>query len=433
MQFVLLFFLTITFMGYILRWVFPVNIEIWLFFLFVFSISLIGKHGYQSISLPVKLWLGLMALFWLFNASIALLHDSDIGYRTLSLISTYSTILGFASVAVAISILKPRVDFFWYLIASGAVVVLVAFAVELNHLGWSVGWGYLEKGYRFGGYTSQQISFGVFASTFFIILLGSLSWALKKGRFFFLLWSLLIISILFMVILSQSRNAWLSTLLAAFIWFIYYVFLLYREELSLGKIIAVLVAPIIVLMLLFSYKPLEKSVNKRVNQALTNFDKYTSGEAFSGGGGARLLMYEAGFSGIKKHFWFGMGTENFPDFLNAETKRIALEKFGKKFDGYQYSSIHNQFLMSWLIHGIFAFIIVLAFFIFMFVYFYKGLKNASESHKPIWLASLTYAVVAFISFLPESMLHSLYNFSHFFMVSSILIAYTSTLNREVSV
>lgn len=426
LQIILFFSLFITFLGYILRWVFPVNIEIWLGVLFLFTLYLIAKRGYQSISVPVRLWLGLMALFWSFNVLSALFHDSDIGYRTLSLISTYSTILGFASVAVAISVLKPKIDFFWYLIAAGAIAVLFAFGLELKNVGWDA----FEQGHRFGGYTSQQISFGIFANTFFIILLGSFVWALNKGRLFFSFWLLLIIADFCMIIVSQSRNAWLGLPEAVIVWSVYYGFKLYNADVSFMKKLIVAISPIVVLMLLFSVQPFKKIVEQRVGLAVTGIENYVSRESFYGSVGARLMMYEAGFSGIKKHFWFGMGTENFPSFVKQETKQIALEKFEKKFGGYQFSSIHNQFLMSWLIHGVFAFILVLSFFVFMFVYFYRGLKRSPEDYKPIWVAGLVYSLATFISFLPESMLHSLYNFSHFFMVSSILIAYTSTLNRS---
>ena len=425
---ILFFALTVIFMGYILRWVFPFNIEITLTIILILSIYVVSVRGCRMIPKSIFIWILLMTLFWSFNVGISLWHDSDIGVRTLRLINTYSLVFGFAAVAILIGLIRPSIDYFWYLIAMSSLVLLSAFVYELIHLGM----GAITNGYRFGAITSQSISFGVVASTFFIILLGSISWAFKKGWVFFLVWIILLIAVLGMTFLSQTRTAWIGLLSAIIIWFFYYGVKMYRADGTAVNKLGLLVISIAILSSIFSSSYLEKIVEKRVILVTSEFNSYIERKKFNTSVGARLIMYEALLTTDDRYFWLGLGTENFPAFLKDGTQRVAAVEFQKEFNGYSFTTIHNQFLMNWLMHGVFAFLSVLAFFVFMFIHFYKGFRNSAEEHKSIWIAGLAYCIATFISFLPESMLHSVYNFSHFFMVSSILVAYTATLNSKTS-
>ncbi|WP_232023579.1 O-antigen ligase family protein [Thiomicrorhabdus aquaedulcis] len=211
-----------------------------------------------------------------------------------------------------------------------------------------------------------------------------------------------------------------------------YYYFLYKKghpEFNSRIILSLSVVALIFVGLFFSSSNV---ITKRVGEVFSGANDYITGKSFQSSSGQRLLMYEAGITGISNHLWLGIGENDFKVFMKSETQRIAYTRFNQEFDGFDYSHIHNQFLMALITKGLFGFMSVLLLFIFLFFYFLKGMKTADITDKPVWIAGFVFSLAEFMSFMPESPLQRSVYSSHFFLITTLFIVFSLLITRKSS-
>jgi len=417
---VILFLLTyLVFLGYLYRGEIGFNFEFPLGTIFILGLYIAWKERFNSIDHRILLW-GAVLLFYWFSAAISTLYHYPLADRGDNLFAINHLVILFIGLSLAVYYLKPSIDYFWILMGLVALAMVALIFLESA----AVGLQSIANGQRIGGVYSQIVKMGVFANIFFIILLGSLPWAYKKGWVFVSLWSVLILLLLLGVILTQSRTAWLGWPEAIIVWTVYYYFLLKKSGLSKKLKLTLSLLPLMISLSLFSVKPINDLFEKRLTAIYDNVDQYYFGGEFRTSIGTRLLGYEVALSGIKKHPWLGIGEDAFPAFQKEQSANLALEKFNIKIGGYTFHHIHNQFLMSWLTKGVFSFISVLFIFLFLMVHFITGLRAATFENKPIWIAGIVFSVASLMSFMPETPLQKSDTSAHFFLMATLLVVFS---------
>ena len=412
--------ISLIFYGYIHRGVIGVNYEALLGLILLLGLYVVYKTSFKEINRFIVVWGSVILFYWLMTL-IATIYHGPIGDRALTVLNVTHTIFPFFFLLLVLVYLKPSIDYFWYLIGVATFIIIYLLYLEISAAGWDA----LLAGKRIGGVYSNSVKLGVFANSFFIILLGSLPWAFKKGKLFFTGWCALIVTDFLGVVFIQTRTAWIGWPEAIIGWGLYYFYML-RHKIRLNKNIKLIIfiVPFIVLWGIFSIEQVKTVVDKRVTAAYSNVGDYFAGQTFQTSVGKRILGYEAALVGIKSSPWIGIGEDAFPEFQKQMTVKLGIEKFNEKTSGFEFTHIHNQFLMSWLTKGVFSFLSVVLIFAFLIWYFTRGLQKSTFENKPIWIAGLVFSVASLLSFLPETPLQKSDTSTHFFLLSTLLIAFS---------
>jgi O-antigen ligase len=411
----LVFFLVqLLFAGYALRGNVPYNFEIVFAPLLMILGYLIAKPASGVKDRRLLLWVGLIFLYCATVFLMSVYHAplGEVGWHNIRITGL---MFGFLVLLLVLYELRPTIDFFWTFFLGASVAMLIWFGMELNH------WGVdgLMQGQRFGSAYGHPIKFGIYANGLFIIMLGGIVWAYRKGPLILAFWVFLIVTNLLIVIFSQTRTAWIGWPEALVGWGLFYLFMLLKSALSFKQKTLLLVFPALFVSVLLSTDSVYKVFEKRVNLAITDTQQYVSGTNPFTSLGLRYLMYEASYELIKERPVSGYGADAFAENLKSKTSYLLKEKFAKKHPGLHFTQIHNQFLMSWLNYGVFAVLALLLIFVFLFWHFFTGMRSASMDEKPIWIAGLVFSVASFMSFMPESPLQYSSYSSHFFLMMTL--------------
>lgn len=417
----LFIFIGLVFFGYIFRTLAPFNFEFTLVVAALISGYVLWKTRPVKIDRAILTWFLVLFLYW-FTTLIASIYHAPLEGRALSVLNVVNSVILFAIILLALIKLKPGIDFFWGLLGVASISVLALMFMEVN----ATGWAEVLNGQRFGREYSHPVKLGVYANTFFIVLLGSLPWAYRKNVIFFIAWVVMIIALLLSVIFIQTRTAWIGWPEAIIGWGAYYLYLLKSVDNKNWKLKFMAIASFLVLIIvLVSQSSVMNVVEKRIGAIFDNIETYTSRETFNTSVGARLLSYEAALVGIKENPWMGIGENRFMEFQQQKSSELAQKIFDTQFSGFTFTQIHNQFLMSWLTKGVFALISVVLIFVFLISYFVVGLKHSRAEDKAIWVAGLVFSVAAFMSFMPETPLQKSDTATHFFLMATLLLAFTN--------
>ncbi|BCN93945.1 hypothetical protein THMIRHAM_17300 [Thiomicrorhabdus immobilis] len=417
----LLFFLiAITFILYVYRNVISVNVEFVLVLILLISSFTLYKIK-DKVPREIWIWVGLLVLYWLTTLVATFAHESP-EKRALFVLSVVSLSWVFIGLTIALYKLKPGLDFFWYLMLIGGSIALSVGVLDAYEYGWfNSGIG----SQRLGDINSHPVKYAVVVNGFFIILLGSLPWALKKNKWMLSFIVLLIVALFLTAVLTKSRTAWIGWPEALVGWAIYY-FVLFKD--SFPKIKYPKVSFIILIgIVLFSLSQVDfikKRIADRSSLAAKEINVYLDRESMNSSLGHRLLSYEIAVQKIPEVVWFGIGEDAFPEFLKLESKHFAKEHFNQDISGFKYSQLHNQFLMSFLTKGVFVFVSVLLFFVFLIAFFVKRVGIVSKEVKPIAIAGLIFSISSFLAFLPETPLQNTDMSTHFFLLCSLLIVFS---------
>lgn len=373
------------------------------------------------------IWGVLIVFYWLVTLIMLSVHDG-LSDRSGNVMNVVHSALAFIVIGWAVYKSNPAIDYLWISVGVGSfsIVILSFFeylAVDFNLVG------------RLGDFYGNPIGFGIFANTFLIILIGALPWAFVRSKKIFVLYVTMGFILFFAVLFSQTRTAWLGLPEALLAWGLYYYYLYknYNPKFNGQKFIWFFVAVVFSLTMVFSSNSV---VTKRIGEVVDGVYDYTSGKSFHSSSGYRLLMYEAGVTGNTSNIWLGIGENQFQEFMARETAKIALTRFNENFSGLDFSHIHNQFLMSLITKGILGLMSVLLFFVFLFIYFIRGMRAANIQDKPIWIAGFVFSLAEFLSFLPESPLQRSVYSTHFFLITTLFIVFTALLvnkNQSTSV
>ncbi|MEA1988424.1 MAG: O-antigen ligase family protein [Pseudomonadota bacterium] len=398
----------------------PFNHEPLFLVLFVYGLFIVFRNKKSPIDYRIVIWGGLLFFYWLVTVIILNMHG-ELGDRSYSHLNITHSFIAFFAISMAVYYLKPKIDFFWYLIGVAALASAVLFVFEVQ----AIGWDRFLSGVRLGSAYLHPTKMGVFANTVFIIMLGSLPWAYHKHRVFFVLWIALLVMVFLTVVFSQTRQAWVGWPEAILAWGVYY-FLLFKElhKIKAFKVLVAGVGAGVVFFVLIFNSPVTDVFEKRVSQTYTSINQYLNNENFQTSIGYRFLGYEAAVNGISENFWTGIGEEKFREFQTAETAKIASVKFGmNNYSGIDYRHIHNQYLMSFLTKGVFGFLSMVLLLVFLYWFFISGLKKSSVENKPIWIAGLVFTIAETLIFIPDSPFIRSDTAAHFLVFSNLLIAF----------
>jgi O-antigen ligase len=420
--------IAITFILYVYRNVIVFNVEFVLVAILLLSSFVVFKIKGR---LPTAIWIwsGLLILYWLTTFVATYAHDSP-DKRALTILAVVSLIWIFIALTAAVYKLKLGVDFFWSLMVVGGIVALSLGVLDAYEYGW------FHSGIddvRLGNLNSNAIKYAVIVNGFFVILLGALPWAFKKSRWLLSFVLILVCSLLVMAILTKSRTAWIGWPEAIVGWGIYYFYLFrnFFPKIKYPKTSFVLLIGVSMFGFM-QIDAIKKPIVERSLQAVNEFGLYVDRQSMRSSVGYRLTGYEIAIEKIPEVFWFGIGEDAFPEFIRLESKRFAKEQFNTDIRGFSYSQMHNQFLMSFLTKGFFVFASVLFFFVFLIIFFTKRIRQVSEEVKPIAIAGLIFSTSSFFAFLPETPLQNTDMSTHFFLLCSLLIAFSLIDQQKLS-
>jgi O-antigen ligase len=409
------------FFGYVYEDLIPFNFQGLYLVGFFYCIYIIKKIGFTPIEKNALFFVVLLFFYWLVTVFVAAYHGVW-GKETISNLNLTHTVIFFSILLYTIFRLRPGLDFFWNIFFVAGALLTVLFFIELIFALKSMD-GSLP---RLGSSFSNPIKFGVFANTVLVVLIGAIPWALKKGKTKFIILIFICLSLFFAALLSQTRTAWLGWPEIVLGWGSYYLYVLgSRYKWNAFKKFSAVIFFVLLSVSIYSFTFLGSVVENRIDKTALNLENYFSGEDFDTSLGHRLLMYEASIKKIKDNFWFGIGHDQFPEFLKTSTSNLAKEKFDQDFSGLTYSTAHNQFLMTWLTKGFFGFFSISLIIIFLLMYFFVGLKKSRPEYKTIWLASFLFTVSCLLYFLPASPLQKSATSTHIFLILAILVSFTS--------
>jgi O-antigen ligase len=224
-----------------------------------------------------------------------------------------------------------------------------------------------------------------------------------------------IISILFLIsatinlFINGGRTGQLALIFGAII----YVLLKYKKIKSL--IISLLLLSII-FMLAYKFSPV---FHQRMNLAMNNLKNVYYHNNFNSSWGKRIaadITFLKIISSDSKIFIFGCGAGN--------AKKKFFE-YGRKYAPYEikfindFTHLHNQYFQLWCDGSIFAFLLIILYFIYLYKY------------SPIPLTAGIIAVFAF-SFIADVMLYRPKTYILFLFISAVLIKLYSSSGRETS-
>lgn len=412
------------FSGYTLRGFFPFNFEMIFILILVALTSLIWTKKelkFSSQLITFSLLILSYFVYAVFNSLV--LHEyGNVAEHKVLIISLFPAFLLFLWLIVQV---KPSIDYFWYFLILASLVMLSWGLVEFLQVGYQE----IINGFRLGDYYSNPIKFGVYANALFILMLGGIVWAYKKSPLLSLIWIVLLVINLVMVILSQTRTAWIGWPEALIGWGAYYLFLILRSSFSKPLKVLIIVAPITVGLLIIQ-SPLFNTLGDRVNLVIENVNVYLDGSDYDTSIGKRFVMYETAVNMIKEKPLVGHGADGFQKVFREESISVLSERFGIKFSGFEFSHVHNQFLMSAVQYGVVASFILLIIFVYLFIFFAKGIKQARVSDKPIFIAGLVFTVATFLAFMPESPLEFSGYSAHFLLFFCLLFGFSLSVLNE---
>lgn len=416
-----LIFSVMVFSGYSLRGMVPYNFEMIFVFIVLGTFYLIWRH--KKVECNNYLWVyTAIVLFFTFTISLIanLVHlPADVTQQKMAFLALFP---GFLIFVWFIYQVKPNVDYFWFFLLIASVVIVAWGVAEI----YIVGVDGVAGGFRVGDYFSNPIKFGVYANGLFILMLGGLIWAYKKHPIMLILWVCFLFTNLAMVILSQTRTAWIGWPEAMIGWGTYYLFLLLKTGLSkLSKFVIILLP--LVIFLLISKSPLYHVMEERLGLAVEDVSVYLDGSNYNTSIGIRFVMYEAAIEMIKEKPWVGHGADRFKDVFRNYSINVLNERFGISFSGFKFSHVHNQFLMTWVQYGFFAFLGLVTFFSFLLFFFVKGIKTSAEQDKPMFIAGLVFTVATLLAFMPESPLEFAGYSAHYLLFLSLIFGFALTI------
>lgn len=414
--------ISIVFVLYIYRNVVVLNAEIVLIIIFTLTVWIIWRRN-EPITKAIWVWCCLLLLYW-FVTLIATYAHYPPGKRALTILGVASLVWVFAALTIALYRLRPNIDFFWGLTLVGGVVALSLGVFDAYELGWFSS-GFFSD--RLGSIHSHAVKYAVIVNSMFIILLGSFSWAYRKHWLFLFFVFCIVVGLFMISVLSQSRTAWIGWPEALIGWGLYYSYLLKNKFSSASYLNIASVAGVITLLVVItlSLDFLRTPLVERSMKAVSELQAYTSGENMKGSIGYRLAGYEVAIEQIPKTFWFGIGEDAFPEFIKSKSSEFALKEFNQKISGFEFSQLHNQYLMSFLTKGVFSFISIVLFFVFLVVFFIRHIRRSDGEKKAIAVAGLVFSISSFLAFMPETPLQNADTAIHFFLLCSLLIVFTA--------
>jgi O-antigen ligase len=415
------------FAGYALRGTVPYNFE--LVFVVIIGLFFSVYANQKTININSKLVVFSLLLLSYLMVVIAVesYHGMSGGVRKHKIDITL-LIVGFVLLAWLLYQLKPSMDYFWYFLLGASFVMFIWFFMELSEYGIAG----IKNSTRFGNAYGNPIKFGIYANALFILMLGGLLWAFKKGWFIFCLWSLLIAANLTFVVLSGTRTAWIGWPEAILGWGIFYGFIAFRSEWPTKVKFGIVLAPMLVLFTFFSLEPVQNVFEKRYHSAENDVVNYLNRTDPLTSLGMRFVMYEASINLISNKPLLGYSADEFELSFAKATAHVLKSRFNIDHKEFNFSHVHNQFLMSWIQYGALSVLSLLFIFVYLIRHFLIGIKSSKESDKPIFIAGFVFTIASFMGFMPESPLEFTGYAAHYFLFITLLFVFSLLVQEQTS-
>jgi O-antigen ligase len=429
----LVLFIGLIFMSYVFRREIPFNFE----FLIGFS-GLVGVFWLVRNKLPLPspsllIIVGLFILYFVLSLLNTLIFHSfdEVAEGKLKILLLF---VGFALFILFLSRFRLTVDSFWWFFVFASLVMNYWFYLEFQAI---VIQGVSEND-RFGNVYGHEVMFGIFSNSLLIIMLGGFVWAYKKHPSVMILWTILVLSNLAMVIMSQTRSAWIGWPEAVFGWGAFYLYLLSRSNHSLKFKLFVSIVPLMVLTAIFSSKPVVEVFEKRIEIAGSDISHYLNGSDYYTSLGLRLVMYESSLEMISENPVTGVGPDYFSKNFSDYSLQVIEERFGvtdsvgieNNRSDKPHSHAHNQFIMTWVQYGVLSLLTLIVIFVFLIAYFAKNINKVADEKKPIFVAGLIFSVASLLSFFPDSPLEFSRFTGHYLLFFSVLFTFANSFLRE---
>lgn len=411
--------LALIFTGYTLRGMVGYNFESILLLVVIGFIYLFFK-GDKLLKNNALFIFTFILLAYLLASSLSLFAFHSIADLASHKLNLLFLILGFVCLVWLIYNVQTPIDYFWYFLIYASLIMISWAFLELSAQYERI----LSGSFRLGDVYSNPIKFGVYANALFIIMLGGIVWAYKKSKYLLVLWFSLILINFTMVVLAQSRTAWIGWPEAIIGWGSYYLFLLWRSSFSTVTKVLITLAPIFIVISILLNPKMSSVFDNRVSAAVENVSSYSNNEKYNTSIGLRLMMYESAWIMIKERPLVGYGPDAFSIRFKEVSKQRVKERFGDDFEGFKFSHVHNQFLMTWVQYGLVAFLFLVLLFMFLLVYFLSGIKKSGSANKPIYIAGFVFTLATLLGFMPESPLEFASYSAHYLFFLSILFAFS---------
>lgn len=416
----ILIFSILLFSGYALRGIVPFNFEMVLIIILLALLTLFWQQKHLKFNPSLLVFTSLLLLYFLVVSLISQ-GFHEMGPVTEHKMAVLFLFPAFVLLPWVIYQIKPSIDYFWYFLLIASLVMLFWGVLEIREVGLQA----ITNGFRLGDYFSNPIKFGIYANALFILMLGGLVWAYQKSKLLFIIWGILIITNLMMVILSQTRTAWIGWPEAIIGWGAYYLFLLTKSEFSKPVKTIILITPILLISALV-LSPLANLFSDRINLAVHDVEVYMDGSNYNTSIGKRFIMYETAIDMIVDKPLLGHGADGFKEAFTEKSKAVLLARFDIEFDGFKFSHVHNQFLMTAVQYGVLAALSLIFIFFYLFVFFIRGINSSTYEDKPIFIAGLVFTVATFLAFMPESPLEFSGYSAHYLLFFSLLFGFANS-------
>lgn len=401
------------------------SIEVSLIFLVILTGWFYFSSRFSYLKIPelsaeLKRWIVIILLFAMFNIFpelLRIIQGEDYVGRKVDLVESNLHLLFVMMVVFLGFVFQFKMMDLWKLLIATSGFILYVILYEFYLLDFNLD---LLLGYRFGGIASSGvIDFGIYANTLFVILIGAIFWLKKLST----KWQVLLILALLIdftgAILSQSRTAWIGWPEAIIGWGSFYFYRIY--SLKKHKQSLLFLGGVILLVIAVLFSPAKSIFDKRVDSIISDITEYQTGNPNTSLG-KRFIMYEVAINQVVKTPLMGIGINNIQIFIKDSTKKVVENKYNTSTEGYVYSHVHNQFLMSFLVGGILSFISLIILFGYLIFFFSKKLKQSSnDRQKSVAVAGLVFTITSFMTFMPESPLNFKVQFIFFFVIVSLLL------------
>ena len=167
------------------------------------------------------------------------------------------------------------------------------------------------------------------------------------------------------IVLSDSRGSWLSLVILS----ITYIGLIYQPFLQNNKQRKVLLS--VFLLIFIGFIGTQTNIDKRIGIAITEVQKWHSGDNINDSNGLRLQMWQAGIMAAKESPWLGYGYRN----ANKIAAEYALDH---KSTIRNKTHLHNEYITNLVSAGIVGLLALLALLFVPMALFYRKLNEKAS-------------------------------------------------------
>lgn len=302
--------------------------------------------------------------------------------------------------------IQPRSEFLWYGVIVGSIISLLVALYGARMYGMDRAHGAVHP-----------ILFGDMA-----LILGFMSFAAKDAlQAKSVIWRVLPVVALFSgiiaSILSGSRGAWIAVPVLLLI-----LFAVRWRTISIRSRVTVCLLAFVLPVLI--YLAPATGVEKRIDQALSDVEKYMTGKTIDTSLGLRFESWKAAYYMAVENPLSGVGLGNF-----QQEAKVLVDKGIVRKGADNFNHTHNDYFYQLSVNGAVGLFLLVLMFVYPLILFYKSISSSDLEIKAFAVAG-TFMVVAFMQYaLSETVMvrSSLVSFYGFFVIVLIALMHNRLL------